>query len=156
MTELNIKDYVIEKLNISEYERCNNIWNMPADPYAEPFRKEIETGNRVVYIYKVNDEFLGEIAYVLDMNDSDYTIPNQRINLSRLIVKPEYRNKGIGSILVEFMIEEIKKMGYKEISIGVDKDNTAALHLYRKKGFTNVIFDGADEYGEYLKLLKVL
>ena len=47
-------------------------------------------------------------------------------------------------------------MGYKEISIGVDKDNTAALHLYRKKGFTTVIFDGADEYGKYYKLLKVL
>ena len=129
---------------------------MSADPYAEPFRKEIETGNRVVYVYKVNGGFLGEIAYVFDMNDVDYTIPNQRIYLSRLIVKPEYRNKGIGGILVDFMIDEIKKMGYKEISIGVDKDNTAALHLYRKKGFTTVIFDGADEYGEYYKLLKVL
>ncbi|MBQ8613037.1 MAG: GNAT family N-acetyltransferase [Ruminiclostridium sp.] len=128
---------------------------MSADPYTEPFRKEIETGNRVVYVYKVDGEFLGEIAYVLDMNDSDYTIPNQRIYISRLIVKPEYRNKGIGGILVDFMIEEIRKMGYKEISIGVDKDNTAALHLYRKKGFTNVIFDGADEYGEYYKLLKI-
>lgn len=156
MTELNIKDYVIKKLNISEYEKCNNIWNISADPHTEPFRKEIETGNRVVYVYKVNGEFLGEIAYVFDMNDSDYTISNQRIYLSRLIVKPEYRNKGIGSILVDFMIEEIRKMGYKEISIGVDKDNTAALHLYRKKGFTNVIFDGADEYGEYYKLLKIL
>lgn len=129
---------------------------MSADPHTEPFRKEIETGNRIVYVYKVNGEFLGEIAYVFDMNDSDYTIPNQRIYLSRLIVKPEYRNKGIGSILVDFMIDEIMKMGYKEISIGVDKDNTAALHLYCKKGFTSVIFDGADEYGEYYKLLKIL
>ena len=57
---------------------------------------------------------------------------------------------------MDFMIDEIRKMGYKEISIGVDKDNTAALHLYRKKGFTNVTFDGADEYGEYYKLLKIL
>ena len=151
-----MNDYVIEKLNISEYGKCNNIWNMSSYPHTEPFRKEIETGNRVVYIYKVNGEFLGEIAYVLDMNDSDYIIPNQRIYLSRLIVKSEYRNKGIGSILVDFMIDEIRKMGYKEISIGVDKDNITALHLYRKKGFTNVIFDGADEYGEYYKLLKVL
>ena len=47
-------------------------------------------------------------------------------------------------------------MGYKEASIGVDKDNTIAINLYRKKGFTNVIFDGADEYGEYFKLMKIL
>ena len=72
-----MNDYVIEKLNVNEYEQCNNIWNMSTDPHTEPFRKEIETGNRVVYIYKVDGEFLGEIAYVLDMSDSDYTIPNQ-------------------------------------------------------------------------------
>ena len=71
MTELNIKDYVIEKLNVNEYEKCNNIWNMSADTHTEPIRKEIETGNRIVYVYKVNGGFLGEIAYVFDMNDVD-------------------------------------------------------------------------------------
>ncbi|MBQ8568333.1 MAG: GNAT family N-acetyltransferase [Oscillospiraceae bacterium] len=156
MLELNIKDYVIEKLNLSEYEKCSNIWNMSADPYTEQFRNEIEAGNRIVYVYKVNGKFLGEIAYVFDMNDSDYTIPQKRIYLSRLIVKNEYRNKGIGSILIDFVIEEIKNLGYNEISIGVDKDNKAALHLYRKKGFTKIIFDGTDELGEYYKLVKIL
>ena len=53
-----------------------------------------------------------------------------------------------------FTIDEIKKMGYKEISIGVDKDNVNALHLYKKYGFTEVLFDGADENGEYFKLMK--
>ena len=46
--------------------------------------------------------------------------------------------------------------GYKEITVGVDKDNLAAIHLYRKKGFTKVLFDGCDEQGEYFKLLKTL
>ena len=47
-------------------------------------------------------------------------------------------------------------MGYKEVSIGVDKDNLAALHLYKKKGFTTILFDGADEDGEYFKLMTTL
>lgn len=45
-------------------------------------------------------------------------------------------------------------MGFAEAAIGVDKDNANALHLYRKFGFTEVLFDGADEYGEFYKLLK--
>ena len=45
-------------------------------------------------------------------------------------------------------------MGFSEMTIGVDKDNTNALHLYRKYGFTEVLFDGADEHGEYFKLMK--
>ncbi len=146
--------YTIEKLNIKDYKKCNNIWNMKKCEFTEKFRKEIEDGNRVVFIYKINDEFIGEIAYVLDMNDADYTIPNQRIYISRLIVKKEYRNQGIGGILIDYVLEEIKKLGYKESTIGVDKDNIAALHLYQKKGFTNILFDGKDEYGEFYKLMK--
>ncbi len=149
-----MKKYSIEKLDINDYKKCNNIWDMKRCEYTDKFRKEIENGNRVVFIYKINRNFIGEIAYVLDMNDSDYTIPGQRIYISRLIVKKEYRNKGIGGILIDHILNEIRIMGYKEASIGVDKDNLTALHLYKKKGFTNVIFEGRDEYGEYYKLMK--
>lgn len=149
-----MSNYIIERLNIKDYSKCNNIWNMEKCEFTEKFYQEIENGNRVVYIYKINDEFIGEIAYVFDMNDADYTIPNQRIYISRLIVKKEYRNQGIGGILIDYILDEIKKMGYKEATIGVDKDNVTALHLYKKKGFTNILFDGKDEYGEFYKLMK--
>lgn len=124
--------------------------------FTEKFRSEIESNNRVVFIYKIDGEFIGEIAYVLEMNDEDYTIPNRRIYISRLIVRPTHRNRGIGGILVDYILNEVKNMGYAEASIGVDKDNLAALHLYRKKGFNKVVFDGKDEYGEFYKLVKAL
>ena len=125
--------YNIEKLDINDYPKCNAIWDMQADLLTEKFRKEIENGNREVYVCKENENFIGEIACVYDMNDPDYTIFGQRIYLSRLIVKPNYRNKGIGGILIDFMIKKLKYDGYKEITVGVDKDNFTAVHLYRKK-----------------------
>ncbi len=149
-------NYTIKKLDISEYNKCNNIWNMAKFPLTEKFKKQIQEGNRVVFVYEVNGEFLGEIAYVLDMEDIDYTIPNQRVYISRLIVKKEYRNQGIGGTLIDYILDVVKNLGYKEATIGVDKDNTSALNLYRKKGFDIVIFDGADADGEYYKLLKNL
>lgn len=148
--------YTIEKLDIKDYKKCSNIWNMSSCEFTEKFRKEIESNNRVVFIYKENGKFIGEIAYVFDMKDSDYTIPNKRIYISRLIVKSTHRNKGIGGILIDYILNEVKRMGYSEATIGVDKDNLSALHLYKKKGFTKVIFEGKDEYGEFYKLLKVL
>ena len=149
-----MKKYKIEKLDIIDYEKCNNIWNMEKCEFTEKFRQEIKTGNRVVFIYKINGKFIGEIAYVFEMNDCDYTIPDKRIYISRLIVKKEYRNQGVGGILIDYILQEIKNMGYKEATIGVDKYNVSALHLYQKKGFTNVLFDGKDEYGEFYKLMK--
>lgn len=148
--------YTIEKLDIKDYKKCNNIWNMKKCEFTEQFRREIESGNRVVFIYKIKGKFIGEIAYVFEMKDSDYTIPNQRIYISRLIVKKEYRKQGIGGILIDYILEQIKAMGYKEATVGVNKDNKPALYLYQKKGFTNILFDGKDEYGEFYKLMKLV
>lgn len=149
-------DYVIEKLDIADYKKCGNIWNMKNNPNTDIFYSEIVSGNRIVYIYKKNGVFIGEIALVFDKEDLDYTIPGQRVYVSHLVVKRKYRNHGIGGTLIDFIIGKAKELGFKEMSIGVDKDNTVALNLYRHKGFTNIIFEGADEMGEYYKLVKYL
>lgn len=145
---------VIEPLKLEEYSKCSNIWNMEKQPFTEKWREEIATGNRLVFIYKINGEFVGEGALVLDTGDPDYTLPDKRVYVSRMIVKKEYRNRGIGSEILEFLIRKAKEMGFSEMTIGVDKDNENALHLYRKYGFTEVLFDGEDEDGEYFKLMK--
>lgn len=147
-------DVTVEHLHPEDYHKCSNIWNMNTQPLADTWRNEIESGKRLVYIYKINGEFIGEGALVLDTNDPDYTIPGKRVYVSRMIVKKEYRNRGIGSTILAYLIEKAEEMGFEEMTIGVDKDNVNALHLYRKFGFTHVLFDGADEHGEYYKLMK--
>ncbi len=151
-----MNNYIIEQLKLEEYHKCSNIWNMTTQPLTEKWREEIASGNRLVYIYKVKGEFIGEGALVFDASDPDYTIPNKRIYVSRMIVKKECRGRGIGSEILQFLINKAKEMDYHEITLGVDKDNTTALHLYKKFGFTEVLFDGADEHGEYFKLMKRL
>ena len=153
MKDILDKQIAIERLNPNDYHKCSNIWNMKSQPLADKWFDEIKSGNRLVFVYKINGEFIGEGALVLDEGDPDYTIPGKRIYVSRMIVKKEYRNRGIGSEILEFLIAKAKSMGYCEMTIGVDKDNVNALHLYRKYGFTEVLFDGADENGEYFKLM---
>lgn len=147
---------VIEPLDEKDYEKCSNIWNMKAQPLADKWLEEIKSGNRLVFVYKINGEFIGEGALVIDAGDPDYTLPGRRIYVSRMIVKKEYRNRGIGSEILTFLIEKAKEMDYSEMTIGVDKDNTNAIHLYRKFGFTQVIFDGEDKDGAYFKLMKTI
>ena len=148
------KEIVIEPLNPSDYHKCSNIWNMKSQPLTDKWLDEIKSGNRLVYIYKINGEFIGEGALVFDTGDLDYTVPDKRIYVSRMIVKKEYRNRGIGSEILKYLIDKAVEMGFDEMTIGVDKDNVSALHLYKKHGFTEVLFDGADENGEYFKLMK--
>lgn len=75
----------------------------------------------------------------------DDTTPEFSISLFK-----EYRNKGIGNRLMKKMIEHLKKKGYKQTSLSVQKANYA-VKLYRKMGF-DVIRDENEEYIMVLKL----
>jgi len=149
-------DYIIEKLNPEDYYKCNNIWDMAKQPNTEKWLEEIKNGSRVVFVYIMDGEFIGEGAVVFENGDPDYTINKQRVYLSRLIVKNEYRNQGIGSTIINYLVNYAKALGYKEFSVGVDLDNIGARKLYDRHGFTRVIFEGEDEYEKYVKLLKTL
>lgn len=147
----------IVKLNSVDYQKCNNIWDMQhQSELATKFYDELLTGNRTTFIYTLDGDYIGEISLVREMNDPDYTIPNRRAYVSRLIVKPEYRRQGIGRKLVDFIAEEAKSQGYRELSIGVDLDNYPALKLYMEAGFDKVVYIGEDKQGKYLKLVKDL
>ncbi len=149
-------DYEIIKLEPKDYNKCSNIWDMAKQPNALKWYNELISGNRIIFVYTIKNDFIGEGALVFENGDPDYTIAKQRIYLSRMIVKSEYRNQGIGGIIIDYLINYAKLLGYKEMSLGVDIDNHIARHLYEKKGFTNIIFEGEDQLGKYVKLLKVL
>jgi len=152
-----MQEYEILKLKPEDYHKCSNIWDMEKKAgMAKAWYNQLVSGVRIIWVYTTRGEFIGEGSLVMENYDPDYTIKGQRVYFSRVIVKEEYRNQGIGGTLIDFIIEQAKLMGYREISIGVDKKNINALHLYRKKGFTEVIFDGEDEHGPYYKLVKRL
>lgn len=147
----------IVRLEPKDFRKCGNIWDMTGNPERAKSRYEqLISGRIMTWVYTENGEFLGEGSLVPQNDDPDYTIPGRRIYFSHLVVKNTCRSRGIGGILIDYIVAQAENMGYCEISIGVNKDNTAALSLYRKKGFGEVIFDGEDEYGEYYKLLKKL
>lgn len=148
-------DFEIIELSPAEFEKCGNIWNMKQqEKLANQFYGELISGNRVTYVCKQDNEFIGEISLVFDTNDSDYTIDKRRVYVSHLIVKPEKRRNGLGKGLVEYATDKAKEMGYSEMSIGVDLDNYPALKLYADSGFDKILFIGEDHQGKYVKLLK--
>lgn len=65
-------------------------------------------------------------------------IPSIAISLYK-----EYRNQGIGTVLLKQMLNLLKADGYKSVSLSVQKANYA-MKMYQKAGF-KVISDDAEE-----------
>ena len=59
-----------------------------------------------------------------------------------IYLKPEYWNMGIGSELIKWGMEELKKQGYSKVSLWVLKDNHSARGFYEKIGFRH---DGTEK-----------
>lgn len=153
-----MNDFEIIKLNPKDFEKCGNIWDLKEnEKFTQRIYDDLKSGNRVTFVYndKKSGDFLGEVSIVFD-DEEIYVIKNIRIYLSHLIVKDGFRNKGIGTILCNYVFEFCKRLGYKEITLAVNLDNYGAIKLYHKLGFTEMLAVKKDEYGEYVVLLKKL
>lgn len=120
-------DEIIE-LDIKNFEKCNNIWNMEKNKeLKDRFYSELQNKNRITFVYTKDEEYIAEVSIVFNKNDEDYTIPGKRIYISRIIVKKDFRGKGYGKKLMNYAIEYAKSKEYKEISLGVNLDNYIAF-----------------------------
>lgn len=58
--------------------------------------------------------------------------------VARVAVLPEAQNKGLGRIMMQYAMDELKRRGYKGIHILVNKHNIKAIRCYEVFGFNTV------------------
>lgn len=94
------------------------------------------------FIYEEKSNIIGVVNY--------YDL-YERFELSYIEVVPQYRNKKIGSLLIENLIRIAKEKGVNNITLEVNINNIYAIKLYEKYGFSVVAvrkgyYDGVDGY----------
>lgn len=93
-----------------------------------------ETG--VILVAKVDNKILGMVNLLF----TESTALGSRVAiLEDMIVAAASRGKGIGSLLIDYAINEAKNLGCKRITLLTDNENTHAQDFYQKKGFTKSV-----------------
>jgi ribosomal protein S18 acetylase RimI-like enzyme len=90
------------------------------------------------YGYFVNNELVGKIKVTHSEDENFY-------GLSRFYVEKEFRNKGIGTKLLEFVIN---KYGNHDLVLNVAQNNIKALTLYKKHGFVITYIENNPKHGD--------
>jgi ribosomal-protein-alanine N-acetyltransferase len=58
-------------------------------------------------------------------------------HITNIAVHPEFRQSGLGSALMEVLLEEAKSRGLTALTLEVRRSNLSAQALYRKYGFSD-------------------
>lgn len=65
--------------------------------------------------------------------------------VKRMYVRPEARNKGLGRALLNQLLEEARRIGYKRVRLDSARFMTAAHQLYRTTGFQEIeAYEGSE------------
>ena len=91
---------------------------------SSKLKKEIENNPFGKVLLYVKDNRI--VAYLY------YSEIYERVEINNIEVEPDFRNKGIGTELLRYLIETTDQ---KSISLEVKKDNYNAIKLYKKFNF---------------------
>ena len=81
-------------------------------------------------------------------------IDNQNCEMKRLYVRPKFRGRKVGNLLVEKIIDDAKKIGYSHMLLDTLPFLKSAIHMYKKYGFYEIdsYNDSPMETSIYMKL----
>ena len=94
------------------------------------FQRDLISKNGPVYYAIVDDQVVGWC----DVYPEENPRQSHRGGLGMALL-PAYRGKGIGSMLLEKIIEHAKSFGLEKIELQVYTANVSAIALYKKFGF---------------------
>lgn len=88
--------------------------------------RKIQRNPNSILVATINKQIIGNVYIVED---------GWSATISRLCVREEHRNKGIGSKLLAEAEKILKEKGRKEIALYVDEENTDLKNFYKKREY---------------------
>jgi ribosomal-protein-alanine N-acetyltransferase len=99
-------------------------------PWTEStFRGLLERPDAEVLAAEANGRVVGYAAWWVVVDQAE---------LGNIAVAPEWRRLGVGTRLLESVIERVRERGVRELFLEVRVSNTGAQELYQRHGFREV------------------
>lgn len=122
-------NFKISKMSIEDLESMKNILSSDFDSFwsYNILEDELKCDNSYVIVAKNNENtIVGFAGLKVILDEAD---------IMNIVVKKDFRNNGIGSILLEDLINHSKDLNLKTITLEVNENNLSAIRLYDKFSF---------------------
>ena len=121
----------IETMSVSDLNSIAHILLTDFDDFwnYSVFKSELLNPNSSYIVAKLENNIIGFAGIWKAVDD---------IHITNIVVKKDFRNLGLGSVLLHKLIELCKGKKYSSITLEVNTKNIPAIKLYEKFGFKNV------------------
>lgn len=121
----------ITSMNSQDLEAIKNILNSDFDDFwnYNILKDELNNKNSRYLVAKLNNEVIGFAGIKIIIDEAD---------IMNIVVKKDFRNKGIGSLLLEKLMDLSKSLNLNYISLEVNEKNISAIRLYKKFNFKEI------------------
>ena len=141
INEMNTKwDYEIE--NATSDKENYIIWK-------EANINRFKDGYIIPYYGLLDGKIICECTAIINpsvIQNSDGLVDEETVYLSAFRTIDEYQGKGYFSKLFNYMIEDLKSLGYKYATIGVEPHELKNKEIYKHYGFTEYIKTANETY----------
>ena len=148
----------IRDIKIEDYKEISKIRKMPGvmenilsnkDEEEESIKEKIINMDKNQYWY-VAEENGKVIGLGILMNHGN--LRKKHVGVITLMVNSDYQNKGVGSLLMDKLINLSESLNIIRLELCVFRDNYKAINLYKKFGFKEegIKVKSALKNGEYI------
>ncbi len=148
----------LEEMNIKWDEEINlhsdkENWTYWKTQNIDNFKK----GYSIPYYGLLNDKIICEATAIVNSKVTQnplMLIDKETVYLLGFRTKKEYQNKGYFSKLMKYLLEDLRKKGYKKVTLGVEKCEKTNKEIYEYWGFDTYVKSGKETYpnGEVIEV----
>ena len=121
----NMTDYDLSLIKDILIDDFDDFWTY------DVLQEELNNPNSEYFVAKLENNILGFAGIWKAVDD---------VHITDIVVKKSNRQTGIGSKLLEKLIQTAKSQNFNSITLEVNEHNQHAINLYLKYGFKNVGF----------------
>ena len=124
-----IMNLKLSKMSIEDLKSIKNVLASDFDNFwsFDVLEEELECDNSYVIVAKVDENtIVGFAALKVILDEAD---------IMNIVVKKDFRHNGIGSVLLENLINYSTDLNLKTITLEVNENNLSAIRLYDKFSF---------------------
>lgn len=110
---------------------------------------KVTTGKTIPYYGILNGEIICEATAAVDssiVQNADGLVDPETAYLFAFRTVTEYQGQGYFSKLFKFMLDDLRKKGYKKVTLGVEPEEIKNKIIYTNYGFTEHIKDAKEVY----------